>query len=35
MLASARVSIERWHSFLDDFVAETDIIARVKDQPLR
>ena len=35
MLASARVSIEEWHSFLDDFVAEPDIIARVKDQPLR
>jgi hypothetical protein len=35
MLASARVSVEEWHSFLDDFVAEPDIIARVKDQPLR
>ena len=35
MLVSARVSIEEWHSFLEDFVAEPDIIARVKDQPLR
>lgn len=35
MLASARVSVEEWHSFLEDFVAEPDIIARVKDQPLR
>ncbi|WP_244526634.1 hypothetical protein, partial [Marinovum algicola] len=35
MLASARRSVEEWHSFLDDFVAEPDIIARVKDQPLR
>lgn len=35
MLASARVSIEEWHSFFEDFVAEPDIIARVKDQPLR
>lgn len=35
MLASARVSIEEWDSFLDDFVAEPDIIARVKNQPLR
>ena len=35
MLASARVSVEEWHSFLDDFVAEPDVIARVKDQPLR
>jgi len=35
MLASARVSVEKWHSFLEDFVAEPDIIARVKDKPLR
>ena len=35
MLASARVSVEEWRSFLEDFVAEPDIIARVKDQPLR
>jgi hypothetical protein len=35
MLTSARVSDEEWHSFLEDFVAEPDIIARVKDQPLR
>ncbi|UWQ32056.1 hypothetical protein K3555_04435 [Leisingera sp. M527] len=35
MLASARVSVETWHSFLDDFVGEPDIIARVKNQPLR
>lgn len=35
MLASVRVSIEEWHSFLDDFVAEPDINARVKNQPLR
>lgn len=35
MLANARVSIKEWHSFLDDFVDEPDIIARVKNQPLR
>ena len=35
MLASARVSVEESHSFLEDFVAEPDIIARVKDQPPR
>ena len=35
MLVSARVSIEEWHSFLDDFVADQDIIARVKSQSLR
>ena len=35
MLASARVSVEEWHCFLEDCVAEPDIIARVKDLPLR
>ena len=35
MLASARVSVGDWHNFLEDFVDEPDIIARVKDQPLR
>mgnify|MGYP000406079359 CR=1 FL=1 len=35
MLASARVSINEWHSFLDDFVDEPDTIASVKNQPLR
>jgi len=35
MLASERVSVEEWHSFLDDFVDKFNIIARVKDQPLR
>jgi hypothetical protein len=35
MLASARVSMKEWHSFLDNFVDEPDIIVRLKDQPLR
>lgn len=35
MLASARVSVEEWHSFLKDFVDDPDIIARVKEQPPR
>jgi len=35
MLANARVSIKEWHSFLDDFVDEPDIISRVKNQPPR
>jgi len=35
MLASARVSVEEWNSFLQDFVGEPDIIARAKNQPLR
>ena len=33
MLANARVSINEWYSFLDDFVDEPEIIARVKKQP--
>jgi hypothetical protein len=35
MLAAARKSTEEWHNFLRDFVEDPDIIARVKDQPLR
>ncbi|MBS3980027.1 MAG: hypothetical protein KGZ77_09600 [Rhodobacteraceae bacterium] len=35
MLAPARQSTEEWHSFLRDFVEDPNIIARVKDQPLR
>lgn len=35
MLAAARRSTKDWQDFLRDFVADPDIIARVKDQPLR
>ena len=35
MLKSARVSIEAWHSFLEDFVDDPNIIARVKNLRLR
>lgn len=35
MLTLARGSVKEWHNFLEDFVAEPDTIARVKDQPLR
>ena len=35
MLADARRSTKDWHDFLRCFVADPDIIARVKDQPLR
>ncbi len=35
MLAAARRSTEEWNDFLQDFVADPDIIARVKDLPLR
>jgi hypothetical protein len=35
LLAAARRSTKEWHDFLRDFVADPDIIARVKDQPRR
>lgn len=35
MLAGARRSTKDWHDFLRDFVADPDVSARVKDQPLR
>ena len=35
MLAAARRSTKGWHDFLRDFVADPEIIARVKEQPLR
>ncbi len=35
MLTAARRSTKEWNDFLQDFVAEPDIIARVKDQSLR
>ncbi len=35
MLASARMSVKEWRNFREDFVAEPDFIARIKDQPLR
>jgi hypothetical protein len=35
MLADARRSPEDWNNFLQDFIDDPDIIARVKDQSLR
>ncbi len=35
MPAAARGSTIEWHDFLRDFVADPEIIARVKDHPLR
>jgi uncharacterized protein YunC (DUF1805 family) len=35
MLTAARRSTKDWHGFLRCFVADSDIIARVKDLPLR
>ncbi len=35
MLVSARVSVEAWHGFLDDFIDDPEIITRIKDQITR
>ena len=35
MLAAARRSTKDWHDFLRGFVADPDVIARVKDEPPR
>ena len=35
MLAAARQSTKDWHDFLRGFVADPDVIARVKDEPPR
>ena len=35
MLAAARRSTKDWHDFLRDFVADPEIVARVRDLPLR
>ena len=35
MLRAARISTEEWQGFLEDFVGDPDIIARVKDMKLR
>lgn len=35
MLDAARRSTKDWHDFLKAFVSDPNVIARVKDQPLR
>lgn len=35
MLAAARRSTKEWHDFLQDFIADPDIITRVKEQSQR
>jgi len=35
MLRAARVTTETWHEFLDDFVHDADIVARIKAQSPR
>ena len=32
MILDARRSPQEWHNFLEDFVSDPDIIARVKDK---
>ena len=35
MLRDARITSERWHEFLDDFVNGTELVARIKAQSPR
>lgn len=35
MLRVARMTTETWHEFLDDFVHDSELVARIKAQPPR
>jgi hypothetical protein len=35
MLRDARITTENWHAFLDDFVDDAELVARIKAQPPR
>ena len=35
MLRDARITPETWHAFLDDFIHDTELIARIKAQSPR
>jgi hypothetical protein len=35
MLSAARITPETWHEFLDDFVHDPDLVARIKAQSPR
>ncbi|TQM90092.1 hypothetical protein [Roseinatronobacter monicus] len=35
MLRDARITTESWHEFLDDFVHDAELVARIKAQSLR
>ena len=35
MLRAARITTETWHAFLDDFVDDAELVARIKAQALR
>lgn len=35
MLRAARITTETWHAFLDDFVDDKDLVARIKAQAPR
>lgn len=35
MLKAARITTEAWHEFLDDFVHDADLVARIKAQSPR
>jgi hypothetical protein len=35
MLRAARITTQTWHAFLDDFVDDKDLVARIKAQAPR
>ena len=35
MIRDARITIELWHEFLEDFVDDADLVARIKAKPPR
>lgn len=35
MIRAARITTKTWHEFLDDFVEDIELVARIKAKPLR
>jgi hypothetical protein len=35
MLRDARITTKTWHAFLDDFVDDAELVARIKDESPR
>jgi hypothetical protein len=35
MIRAARITNKTWHEFLDDFVADTDLVERIKAKSMR
>jgi hypothetical protein len=35
MIQAARINTKTWHTFIDDFVGDADLVSRIKAQSLR